>query len=305
MVMLKNNIRTLGQAIFSILLVLSLTGCLGGGSSSDSSNQEIVLGEGYDKKAGDVFTTSLTMDITFSNGQAAEINSISVSTYSQVNEIPSKYNYSNAISGPYLLETTNEDGVLDGLEYMTLSGGSIIDDDLDYYTNVEYTTQSGSDEPENIYIGDKFSFYQSSTLFNSQTGVEAGYKIINMEFSVISEEVVTVPAGVFNAVIIGYRVFETVSENNIINTSSWAGSGWFDITNGYMLKMTMGGDMTLSEHNLTASFSAETILENYFISPNGASGLVVGIIPINTLSNSEIKADSIFFGLKKGIRNIH
>lgn len=295
------NIRFIHSLL--IILTILVTSCSGGGSD-DSANQILVLGEGYDEKAGDIFTTSLTMDITYSNGLTVSISSESVETYSQVDEIPSKYNYSNAISGPYLLETTKEDGVLDGLEYMTLSGDSIIDDDLDYYTNVEYTTESGSEEPENIYIGDKFSFFQNTTLFNSQTRVEAGYKIINMEFTVLSEEVVTVPAGVFNAVKIGYSISETISENNIIDTVSGTGYGWFDTTNGYMLKMTADGDMTLSEHNLTASFISEVILQSYFISPNTVSGVAAKIIPINTLSNSKIKTDIIFLGINKGIHKI-
>ena len=292
----------LTKLLLTSLILLVLSACGGGGG--DSANQVLVLGEGYDEKAGDIFTTTLTMDITYSNGQTASINSESVRTYSQVAEIPSKYNYSNAISGPYLLETTNEDGVLDGLEYMTLSGDSIIDDALDYYTSVEYTTESGSEEPENIYIGDKFSFFQNSTLFNSQTGVEAGYKIINMEFTVLSEEIITVPAGEFNAVKIGYSISETRSENNIIDTLSGTGFGWFDTTNGYMLKMTLDGDMTLNEYALTASFSSETILQSYFISPSIVSISAARIMPINTLSNTEINSDIIFVGLIKGIRNI-
>ena len=303
--MLKNIIKIRGWVIFTILLtLLSLAGC--GGSDGGSSSQILVLGESYDEKAGDIFTTSLTMSATYSNGQTAEFNSVSVKKYSQVDEIPSKYNYSNAISGPYLLETTNEDGVLDGLEYMTLSGGSIIDDDLDYFTNVEYTSisGSGSGDPENIYIGDKFSFYKNATLFDSQTGIEAGYKIINMELTVLSEEIITVPAGEFNAVKIGYNISETRSENNIIDTLSCTGFGWFGTTNGYMLKMTLDGDMTLNEYALTASFSSETILQSYFISPGIVSNAAARIMPINTLSNTKINADIIFVGLIKGIRNI-
>lgn len=297
--MIANTIKCVS---IPLLFAIVLTGCFGSGG--DSASQILVLGEGYDEKAGDIFTTSLTMSATYSNGQTAEFNSVSVKAYSQVDEIPSKYNYSNAISGPYLLETTNEDGVLDGLEYMTLSGGSIIDDDLDYFTNVEYTSESGSEDPENIYIGDKFSFYKNATLFNSQTGIEAGYKIINMEFTVLSEVIITVPAGEFNAVKIGYSISETRSENNIIDTLSGTGFGWFDTTNGYMLKMTLDGDMTLNEYALTASFSSETILQSYFISPSMVSNAAARIMPINTLSNTEINADIIFVGLIKGIRNI-
>ena len=71
-----------------------------------------------------------------------------------------------------------------------------------------------------------------------------------------------------------------------------------------MLKMTLDGDMILGELDLTASFIAETILQSYFISPNEVSITAARIIPINTLSNSKINANIIFFGLKKGIGRV-
>ena len=71
-----------------------------------------------------------------------------------------------------------------------------------------------------------------------------------------------------------------------------------------MLKMTLDGDMTLNEYALTASFSSETILQSYFISPSIVSNAAARIMPINTLSNTKINADIIFVGLIKGIRNI-
>jgi len=129
--------KFISKIIFNILLLIAsislLTACGGGGGEAtadggDSDNQELVLGEGYDEKVGDIFTTSFTINAAYSNGQTAKISSVNIKTYSQVNEIPSKYGYSNSISGPYLLESTKEDGVLDGLEYMTNSGRSIIDD---------------------------------------------------------------------------------------------------------------------------------------------------------------------------------
>ena len=56
--MLKNIIKIRGWVIFTILLtLLSLAGC--GGSDGGSSSQILVLGESYDEKAGDIFTTSL------------------------------------------------------------------------------------------------------------------------------------------------------------------------------------------------------------------------------------------------------
>ncbi len=277
------------QIHLSVLFSIILSGC---GGSSDTSEQgtEIVLGDGYDEKPGDVFTTSSTVNAVYSNGQTAEIISTDVKTYTQVNEIPAKYGYSNSISGPYLLETTQEDGVLDGLEYMTQSGDFIIDDDLDYFSSIEFTTQSGSEEPENIHIGDQFSFIQNSTLFDSHSGVEAGFEITNIDFSVLKQEQVAVSAGSFNAVKISYSISSTKSENNIVDTSSGTGHGWFDTTNGFMLKLVINdGNMTLNEHNLTASFSAETVLQGYSISQN-RSRKNSQINPVNKVS--------LFIGVK-------
>lgn len=290
-VRMKNNLMKYVTVL--VLFVVVLFGCGGSGSDSENHNSALVLGEGYNEKSGDRFITSLAMNAVYSDGQTAEINSVSEYIFSSTTEIPEKYGYSNAISGPYLLETKNEDGILDGLDYKTPSGNSIIDDGLDYYTSIEYTTENGSEDPENIYIGDNYSFSQNSTLFNSISGDEAGYEITNMELSVLSEEQITVPAGEFNAVKIGFSISETTSRNNIIDTLTGTGYGWYDTTNVFMLKMAFDGDMTLNEHGVTASFSAETILQNYYLSAKKGSGKAV-----KTLSNK-----SIFFSLKKGILN--
>jgi hypothetical protein len=296
-----NSFIKLKTIIFSLVIVLY--GC--GGSGSDSASPILVLGDTYDEKAGDIFTTTTTMNINYSDGQVANVTSVDVSTYSQVDAIPSNYNYSNAISGPYLLETKHDDGVLDGLEYMTLSGDTIIDDDLEFYRNVEYTTESGVEEPENIYIGDKFSLYRNAILFDTQTNVEAGYEITNMDFTVISQEMVSVPAGTFNAVKISFSSTATVSKNNNVDTVSGTGYGWFDSESGYMLKMTMDADMTLGEQNISASITAETVLESYFISPSTASGIVVETTPLDTVTNSGIKPNTVLSALVNSIRNVH
>lgn len=141
-------------------------------------------------------------------------------------------------------------------------------------------------------------------MFNSQSGVEAGYEIINMELSVLSEEQITIPAGNFNAVKIEYSATETISKNNTIDTLSGTGYGWFDTTNGNMLKMTLDGDMTLSKYDLTASFLSIIMLEDYFISSNEVSNQAAGIIARKTLSNSEIKVGIILRALNNGVRDI-
>jgi hypothetical protein len=284
------------------LISFVLMGC----SSSDNQGEELVLGDGYDEKPGDVFTTSFALSAVLSNGQSLENSSTDVKTYTLVTAIPSKYGYSNAISGPYLLESTNEDGILDGLEYMTESGDFIIDDDMDYFTNIEYTTESGNEEPENIYIGDKFSFSQNSTLFDSQSGIDSGYEITSINFSVLKEEQVTVPAGSFNAVKIGYSISSTTSTNNIIDTISGTGYGWFDTTNGFMLKLIIeNGNMSLGEQNVTATFSAETILQSYSIAQSNSINKTTIVRKAKFLQSIDIKPSFILQSFKQGIQKMH
>lgn len=288
-----------------ILFGIVLSGC-GGSSGSDNQGEELVLGDGYDEKPGDVFTTSFAIDATFSNGQSSASSSIQVKTYSQVSIIPSKYGYSLSTNGPFLLETTKEDGVLDGLKYMNESGNFIIDDGLDSFSSVEYTTKSGSEEPENIYIGDNFSFNQNSTLFNSQSGAEVGYEITDINFSVLKEEQITVPAGSFNAVKIGYRFSSTISENNILNTLSGTGYGWFDTTNGFMLKLiTENGNISLGKQNVTATYSDETILQSYLIAQSSSKNKAIIVKKAKLLQPIDIKSSFILQSFKQGIQKLH
>ncbi len=292
---MKNNLRKYVAVIFLFILVLS--GC---GSGSDS---DIVLGESYVGKPGDRFTRSSTISAIYSDGQNIENNSVFELIYSQITEIPAKYNYSNADGGPYLLGTTYEDGILNKLGYDTLSGDFIIDDNLEYYTSIEYSTVEGKEYPENISVGDNFSYYQNSTLFNSNTGDEAGYSIENYEYSVLSEEEITVPAGTFNSVKIGYSISAKESENDIIDIYTYTGSGhvWFDTTNGFILKMVfVEGNAIMNEHNITVSFSGEEVLQSYDLALTKSSKIRLQ----KSLSNSGIKNTSIIFALKKEIRNI-
>ncbi len=250
--------------VLPVLFSIILSGCGGSGDKED----ELILGDLYDKKPGDVFTTSRTINLAYSNGQNAEVSATGESTYSDISDIPSKYDYSNSNNGPYVLETFKIDDEPFQLFYMTESGDSIIDDDFEFFSSVEYRTESGKAKPENIYMGDEFSYNINSTLFDSQSGVEAGYEIQNIDFTVLKVEQLIVPAGSFNAVKIGYSFSSTTSENAVVNTMSETGYVWFDTTNGFLLKEEKNGNMTLNELSLTATFSAETILQSYSISQN-------------------------------------
>ena len=257
--------------VLFLLIPIVLIGCV---DDEDTDNEPknkdtaLILEESYNEKPGDIFTTTSNMHVTYSNEVSLELNSTEVITYTLVDEIPDIYNFPNSKNGPYLLETDKEDGELDGLEYITTSGDTLIEDDLDYFSTSEYTTKNGTDEPKSINIGDTFSYNENSTLFSSQTGIEAGYKILNGDLTVLNQEKLTVPAGTFDAVKLGFSIAQTTSEEDVINTMTGTGFGWFDTTNGFMLKMTMNLSMNLGAYDLTAEASSVTELQNYFISSN-------------------------------------
>ena len=280
-------------------LVLVIAGC--GGSDSDS---EIVLGETYDEKPGDVFISSLVFDGAYSNGHTYKNNFVYVETYSLTSEIPSKYGYSNSIGGPYLLKTINEGGVLDSLEYKAASGESIIDDALDYYTNIEYRNSTGDEDPENVSIGDKFNFYENAVLFDSQTGSDIGYMITDINFSFLNAEMITVPAGEFSAVKIEYSISETTTKNSITDVYNGTGYLWLDVDNGNSLQLIQEGDMTLNEYGLTVTFTAKRTLDSYYISPNeGAKNSAEAKIR-EVPSSINLNVAVIFNSVKKSILKI-
>jgi hypothetical protein len=284
-------------AALIVPLVCLLSGC--GGSSSSGQGSVIVLGDGYDEKPGDVFTTSTAFSATFSNGESGQSNLTDVDTYSLVNTIPAKYGFSNSNNGPYLLETNNEDGVLDNLEYMTISGDFLIDDDLEFFSSTEFTTESGSEEPANIRIGDKFNYIKNSTLFGSQTGLEEGFTNISINMSALAEERISVPAGTFNAVKVSYEASLTQSKNNIVDTNLGAGFGWFDTTNGFMLKVTLDGNITLGEQNVSATYSTESILQSFSISQSRSTSDSGGARYSRKMSGSNIFPMRLIHSLEK------
>jgi hypothetical protein len=285
--------------VITPLFVFSIVGCGESSSGSDIPTQVVLLEDSYDEKEGDIFTTSMSTNVLYSNGQTANKSSTRVETYSEVNEIPASYNYSNQIAAPYLLKTTTIDGELSGLDYMTLSGSSIIDDDLEYYSNIDYSTESGSEEPENINEGDSFSFYQNNELFKTLDGVEDGYEITNTDFTVLSTELLTVPAGKFDSIKIEYSMSQTKSENNVIDTFTGSGYAWFDTSEGYLLQITLDGNITLNSLNLTATFDSTISLEDYVISGQQVSTKAL------SFNTKDVKIDKgvMYSSFKRGIRN--
>ena len=289
--------RTILVSLFTLFLVA----CGGGGSSSSGldTQEGFVFDEPYSEQAGDTFTRSTNLHASFSTGAPLTLYYEIVSTFSVVNEIPLKYGYSNAIPGPYLLETVMGGDTINGLEYSTLDGETIIDDSIMEFTNIEYVTQSGSETPENIRIGDNFSAYSNARIFDSE-GEDIGYEIVEMNFSVIGEEKITTPAGEFSAIKLSHA---TENIRSTYDTSNYSSSGysWYDTSKGLLLKVTTDGDQIFSHNTVTISAISE--LESYSLIQNRPSkapdtqlkNVGVGIIPIN--------AKSVFNHLKAVLHN--
>ena len=248
-----------------------LVGCGGGGGSGQ--NKEIVLGEVYQEQAGDEFTTFTSTKFILAGG-SSERNVISTvrRTLSLVDSIPSKYNYSRSTNGPFILAMSTREGLLRGLNYGRMSGGTIINDDLTNFKNIEYSNRTGSGYSENVFVGDKFSTHANETLFSSISGDEVGYEIRSSSFTVLKEEQLTVPAGVFNAVKFRYNVDKITSINDSIDTTFMQGYMWRDIENGFMLKSEVtNATMIRGDLDLTVKFSGETVLKSYSLAEGSSA----------------------------------
>lgn len=253
-----------------LFLPLMMMGGCGGGSSSSSSDAKsadsaLILEEPYQEKSGDTFTRSLTTNNNFLTRRPETYHSLFSNSISTVNEIPQKYGYSNAIAGPYLLDTTTSGNDISSLRYSTPAGELIIGDSLTTFTNIEYTTQRGSDAPNNIRIGDTFDSYENTRLFDSSTGEDIGYETFNMGFTVIAQESITTPAGEFNAV----RLHLTTEYSSVTDrTISYSGSGqaWYDTNLGLLIKTSH--DLEYSGPSLNGTSSSVSELQAYSLSQN-------------------------------------
>ena len=140
---------------------------------------------GCESSSGDnelAFTNNASLDA--SNGFSTKNSYIEVSIYSQVTQIPAKYNYSGSMSGPYLLETQETDGELDGLEFSKLTGEVLIDGSIDYFTSADYSTKNGDEETKDFRLGEHSSLSENNTMFDSLTDAEIGHEITNEEYAV-------------------------------------------------------------------------------------------------------------------------
>lgn len=231
---------------------------------TDNSAGKTLITDAYSELPGDTYTMVNYLTADYSTGNSIEATEIKTVEFSQVTDIPSRYGYSNAILAPYYLERTLLDGNPNRMKYRSQFGDSIINDDLDTFKNIEFTESFGSEDPESVQIGQLYNWYENAVLFDSDTAEEVGYEISVIDATAEATETVTVAAGEFSAVKFGYRISMTRAiEDEIDSTNTAAGYIWLEETYGFLVKMTVEGDLTFDTLGITAAYEAETVLQSY------------------------------------------
>ena len=281
---------------FIIFVLFSLSACGGGGGGNNTP----INVTSYSEVTGDTLTYIDNTNATYSTGQTLSITQTEVFTASSVTTIPEIYSYPGGIAGPYILITNTEDGALDGYEYNAQDGREIVDDSLDTFTRIDAITASGSDDPENVNIGDSFNFSENATLFDSASGAAVGNIETTGTFYVDSLINITVPAGQFQALRIDYTIDTTTTENGITDTASMVGSSWFDTNIGLFLKLTGDLTLTLNALGITATGNSERILQSYQVA-SGSGGLSLA----NTVTSTpKVTPNIIINSIKRSTKNI-
>ncbi len=260
----KHKSQTYHHGFGIVLLVVMLLfagACERGNSTAAKIEGSSVTS--YCPRTGDIFDYRSRLKTEYSDGQTITLVQSEKFAYSQTDAIPDKYSYSGDIPGPYILDTTTTDGVVDGYHYMTLDGTVIIGDDLTTFMRVDAQTSSGSDEPEDVSVGDDFTSHEESTLFDSNTAERIGTELIDGIYRVVTEETVTVPAGTFHCVKIDFEIEIVRTEKGVIDTMSTTGSIWYAMEKGFVTKLTGTTEITISEHDLTAITTIERVLTDY------------------------------------------
>ena len=272
--------------------LMVLIGCIAITSCSSSSDNN-AGGSGissYFAQSGDVITFNDHFNATYSNGQHASQDSVTKEYYGQVNSIPSKYAYTGDITSPYQLCITTDDDQIDGFEYSSMQDDVIVDDDMETFKRIDAQTKTGSTEPENVdvvNVGDMFTYYENSTLFDSTSAQETGNTVQSGTFTVVSQETMSVPAGTYDAFKIDFTMNITTTLPDNSSTSDFTGSAWFDTANGLPLKLVGTVNMTFNETGITATGESQRVLASYQSSANTANlqSTVQAVQTINTRSD--------------------
>jgi len=223
-----------------------------------------LLSDPYYEKPGDIFTWESNVTLHYSNSFTDTTTMVKTSHYSQTDEIPQKYNYSNETKPPYLKVSETEDNIEQRIIYADRFNIPIIDDDLEHFTSSDFTSYEGIAKPRDANPGDTFNYWENSDLFDSVNGLQVGYRTTELALALQEPVTLEVPAGTYQAVPVTMTLNITTEIDGILDTDSSTGTLWLEQDNGVLLRMVITeGVVTFTALGLTADYTLEWVLQSY------------------------------------------
>jgi hypothetical protein len=250
--------------LLSALIWITLVACGGGGgggSGTSDTESDIIHSDDYtNRDITKVYTFRETMVDTTDGKNIQSEYTISYS-YAQVATIPSKYGYSGAISGPYIVETIELNDVDKVFNYLS-SSSIIISDDSTVFTNIDSSSSTGVIPPD-WTVGTVYSKSSTEDLFNSASGLKVGTRSTEYTLKALGMETVTVPEGTFETVKTQESSTMTIAfvGGTEIMTSTWF--SWYGKDLGFVKKVSNTMDaITIGSSTETLTSTATDELTN-------------------------------------------
>jgi hypothetical protein len=237
--------------LLSALVCITLFSCGGGGGSgTHDPGTNIIHSNDYTNRDITRVYTFKEIVVDTTGGKNIQSEYTIGYSYAQVATIPSKYDYSGTIPGPYTVETIDLNDLVKVFTYLS-SSSIIISDDSTVFSNIDSSSSTG-DIPSDWTVGTAYSKSSTEDLFNSASGLLVGTKTTEYTLKALGIENVTVPAGVFEAVKTQESSIVTINfvGGTRIITSTWF--FWYCKDVGFVKKVSNTTDV------VTADSSSET-----------------------------------------------
>jgi hypothetical protein len=224
-----NEKGVLMKKVIIILISMTLFACGGGGGggggSSDTGSNIIHANDYTNRDITKVYTFNETVVDTTGGNNTPSQNEITYRYVQNVSNIPSKYDYSGTIPGPYTEEIMALNGADKGFTYFGASS-RIIGDDSTFFTNIDHSGSSGV-IPADWTVGMTYPESSTEDLFNSTSGLKVGTRITEHTLKAIDVENVTVPAGTYKAVKTEESTVKTITVVGGTETITTTSSSWY------------------------------------------------------------------------------
>ncbi len=233
-----------------VWIILFACGGGGGGGSSEAETNIIHSDDYTNRDITKVYTFKETMVDTTDEKNIQSEYTLGYS-YAHEATIPSKYGYSGAISGPYIVETIELNDVDKVFTYLS-SSSIVISDDSIVFTNIDSSSSTGV-IPSDWTVGVVYSKSSTEDLFNSASGIKVGTRTTEYTLKALGMETVTVPAGTFETVKAQESSTMTIAfvGGTEIITSTWF--SWYGKNVGFVKKVSSTMDV------ITIGSSTETV----------------------------------------------